>query len=219
MPSTSIVVNLTLWILLAFSVTSWTLIVIKGRLQWRLARLNRRFSRAFWDTRNLSEAETATRGMQGPLARLSQAGIAALRDTHRPGEPGLLYHGDRRDVLETSLRRQMQQEQRQLEGGLTLLASIGSTAPFVGLFGTVWGIMHALQEIGASGSASLGVVAGPIGEALIATALGIATAVPAVLAYNYGVRRARLALADMEDFAVNFLRIAIKAAAHEGGGG
>jgi biopolymer transport protein ExbB len=219
MPSTSIVVNLTLWILLAFSVTTWTLIVVKGRLQWRLARLNRRFNQVFWDTHGLAEAEAATRDMQGPLARLSRAGMSALRDMNRPGELSLLYRGDRHDVLETSLRQHIQKERHPLEGGLTLLASIGSTAPFVGLFGTVWGIMHALQEIGKSGSASLDVVAGPIGEALIATAIGIATAVPAVLAYNYGVRRARLYVAEMEDFAVNFLRVAIKASLHERGDG
>jgi biopolymer transport protein ExbB len=89
-----------------------------------------------------------------------------------------------------------------------VLASVGSTAPFVGLFGTVWGIMHALQDIARAGTASLDVVAGPVGEALIATAIGIAAAVPAVLAYNYGLRRLRLYLAQMEDFAANFLRVA-----------
>ena len=83
------------------------------------------------------------------------------------------------------MRQQLQNIQRYHERGLAELATIGSTAPFVGLFGTVWGIMHALQDIGKSGSASLDVVAGPIGEALIATAIGIATALPAVLAYNF----------------------------------
>ena len=97
MPSTSIVVSLTLWILLVFSVTTWTLIVVKGRLQWRLARLNRRFNLAFWQAHGLAEAEAATRAMQGPLARLSRAGIAALRDMNRPGELSLLYRGDQHD--------------------------------------------------------------------------------------------------------------------------
>jgi biopolymer transport protein ExbB len=91
-----------------------------------------------------------------------------------------------------------------------ILASIGSTAPFVGLFGTVWGIMNALQDISVSGSAGLDVVAGPVGEALIATAVGIATAIPAVLAYNYGLRRVRLYVAELEAFANDFLHLALK---------
>ena len=81
-----------------------------------------------------------------------------------------------------------------------MLASIGSVSPFIGLFGTVWGIMHALKDISSTGSAGLDVVAGPIGEALIATAMGIATAIPAVLAYNYFLRQSRLAAADMDHF-------------------
>jgi biopolymer transport protein ExbB len=91
-----------------------------------------------------------------------------------------------------------------------VLASIGSTAPFIGLFGTVWGIMHALKDISQAGSASLDVVAGPIGEALIATAIGIATAIPAVLAYNYFLRKVKLTEADLENFATDFLHLALK---------
>jgi biopolymer transport protein ExbB len=89
-----------------------------------------------------------------------------------------------------------------------LLASIGSTAPFVGLFGTVWGIMNAMENIARSGSSGLEVVAGPVGEALMATAMGIAAAVPAVLAYNYGVRVTRLSVAEMDRFANDFLVLA-----------
>jgi biopolymer transport protein ExbB len=87
------------------------------------------------------------------------------------------------------------------------LATIGSTAPFVGLFGTVWGIMKALTDIGSTGSASLDVVAGPIGEALVATGVGIAVAVPAVIAYNFFIRRIRLIGADLEDFATDFVNL------------
>ena len=108
------------------------------------------------------------------------------------------------------LRQQVQNIQRYQERGLAELATIGSTAPFIGLFGTVWGIMHALQDIGKSGSASLDVVAGPIGEALIATAIGIATALPAVLAYNYFLRRLRLSITELENFAHDFMRLALK---------
>ena len=212
--TSSTIITLTLWVLLLFSVVTWTLIVRKGWLQWRLARLNRQFSQTFWEAHDLAQAESVTRTADGPLARLGRAGFVALHDIRKPGEHSLLYSGDSHDVLETSLRQQIQKEQNQLESGLMVLASIGSTAPFVGLFGTVWGIMNALQDISASGSASLAVVSGPIGEALIATAIGIATAVPAVLAYNYGLRRARLYVAEMEDFASSFLRVAMRSAHH-----
>jgi biopolymer transport protein ExbB len=103
----------------------------------------------------------------------------------------------------------MQHEARKMEGGLTLLASIGSTAPFVGLFGTVLGIMHAMHEITASGSTSLDVVAGPIGDALVATAIGIAVAVPAVLAYNFLLRRVKVQRTRLENFVASFLSVAL----------
>lgn len=90
------------------------------------------------------------------------------------------------------------------------LASIGSTSPFIGLFGTVWGIMHALKDIGAQGTATLEVVVGPIGEALIATALGIAVAIPAVIAYNFFLRQNRQVLASLEHIATDFLRSCIE---------
>ena len=118
--------------------------------------------------------------------------------------------GDIQPVLERRMRAEAQKSLRKLESGLMVLASVGSTAPFVGLFGTVWGIMHALQGISASGSAGLDVVAGPIGEALVATAVGIATAIPAVIAYNYGLRRVNLYGAELEAFAEDFLHHVLK---------
>jgi biopolymer transport protein ExbB len=102
----------------------------------------------------------------------------------------------------------MQQETRAMEIGLTLLASIGSTAPFVGLFGTVLGIMHAMHEITQSGSTSLDVVAGPIGDALVATAIGIAVAVPAVLAYNFLLRHVKQQRNGLQNFVTAFIDIA-----------
>jgi len=96
-----------------------------------------------------------------------------------------------------------------MESGLTMLASIGSTAPFVGLFGTVFGIMHAMHQITESGSSSLDVVAGPIGDALVATAIGIAVAVPAVLAYNFLLRRVKLQRAGLENFVTSFMHVAL----------
>ncbi|MDD5242185.1 MAG: MotA/TolQ/ExbB proton channel family protein [Sulfuricella sp.] len=208
--SSSDVVVITLWVLAAFSVATWTLIVAKAWAQWRLSKENREFRQAFWHAKGLREAEQVSVNAAGPLARLAQAGFRAMRDMHKSGEQSLEHSGDQQDILERCLRSQAQKELHQLESGLMVLASIGSTAPFVGLFGTVWGIMHALQDISKSGSAGLDVVAGPIGEALIATALGIATAIPAVLAYNYGLRRVRLYSAEMENFATDFLHLAMK---------
>ncbi len=208
--SSSDIVVLTLWVLALFSVATWTLIVAKGWMQWELSKENRQFSQTFWNAKGLREAEQASANAAGPLARLAHVGFTALRDMHKGGEQNLQLSGDQQDILERCLRSQVQKEQNRLDSGLMVLASIGSTAPFVGLFGTVWGIMHALQDISRSGSAGLDVVAGPIGEALIATAFGIATAIPAVLAYNYGLRRTRLYVAEMEDFATDFLHLAMK---------
>ncbi|NQD58352.1 MotA/TolQ/ExbB proton channel family protein, partial [Pseudomonas sp. CM25] len=114
--------------------------------------------------------------------------------------------------LERALRQQIVRERRSLETGLAVVASIGSTSPFIGLFGTVWGIMEALEGISAAGSASLETVAGPIGAALVATGVGIAVAVPAVLVYNYFLRRLKLTAADLDDFAHDFYSLAQKSA-------
>jgi biopolymer transport protein ExbB len=208
--TTSPIIAATLWLLVAFSVVTWTLVLVKATLQVRLARQNGRFQRAFWGASSLIEAAAATDAARGPLARLAAAGFACLRDAGR-GARSLQQCGERQDVLERTLRHAVQGEQHRLESGLIVLASIGSTAPFVGLFGTVWGIMHALQDISQTGQAGLDVVAGPIGEALIATAIGIATAIPAVLAYNYGLRRLKLYVAELDGFATDFLHLAMRA--------
>ena len=137
----------------------------------------------------------------------------------RVGLPGTRVENRTRSPRETwnydvtcsrKLRQQLQRERRNAESGLSVLASIGSTAPFIGLFGTVLGIVNALKAIGSSGSANLEVVAGPIGEALVATALGIAVAVPAVLSYNYFLRRLKTFAADLEEFANTFVGTALR---------
>ncbi len=202
------IVNLTLWLLIAFSIVTWALIFLKAYEHWQLGRSNAAFLAAFWSARDLKSAE-GLQSLQGPLSRIAHAGFGALNATQ--GQvASLATGGDTRDILERTFRQTIQQERHQLERGLTVLASIGSTAPFVGLFGTVWGIMHALKDISLRGSASLDVVAGPIGEALIATAIGIAAAIPAVLAYNALLRRIKLAEADLENFATDFLHLAIR---------
>jgi biopolymer transport protein ExbB len=211
----SVIIDGTLYILLLFSVITWTLIVFKAWQFHRNSRANRRYLDAFWAAPNLEAAARLPDDVsRGPKAKIAQRGFAWLADRKATGGAALKYRGEPEALLEQALRLQTQQELRTLENGLTLLASIGSTAPFVGLFGTVLGIMHALQDISQSGSASLDVVAGPIGDALIATAIGIAVAVPAVLAYNYFVKRAKQHRVGLEHFADGFLHIAFESDAH-----
>ena len=204
------VIDATLYILLVFSLITWTLIFFKI---WQFAKnshYNKRYNAAFWNASDLKAAEQIPgETARGPKARIAGCGFAWLADMANPKTASSLkFQGSPKDLLEQSLRKQTQHEQRQMESGLTLLASIGSTAPFVGLFGTVMGIMHAMHDISKSGSASLDVVAGPIGDALIATAIGIAVAVPAVLAYNFFIRRAKHHRAALEHFVDGFLHIA-----------
>ena len=204
--SASTAVNLALTLLVLFSLITWTMIFAKGWLQWRMRRENQYFVQRFWQAANLEAAAQVAKAAPGPLASLARSGFDTLATL---GERKTLEGaGDREAVMERSLSQQVRKEQHKLESGLMLLASIGSTAPFVGLFGTVWGIMNAMENIARSGSSGLEVVAGPVGEALMATAIGIAAAVPAVLAYNYGVRVTRLSVAEMDRFANDFLSLA-----------
>lgn len=208
-PTASPVVTATLWLLIIFSVTTWTIIVVKFWRQLRLARQNAAFHLRFWQAKSWQAAGEEAEQNLGSLAALARAGFEVMANMRKPGAD-LAHSGDLQDILERSLRQEVQNQQGFLDTGLAPLASIGSTAPFVGLFGTVWGIMHALQVISKTGSAGLDVVAGPIGEALIATALGIATAVPAVLAYNFFLRRLKINIGQLENFATDFLHLAIK---------
>jgi len=208
--STAAIVDGTLWTLGAYSVITWGLILIKGIQHLRVARFNHVFNKAFWHAPDLHAASELS-GYSGPVARVAQAGFSTLRDADVGTTIHDLEHtGDRQELLDRCLRQQMQKERGSLESGLAVLATIGSTAPFVGLFGTVYGIMHALQDISKSGSASLDVVAGPIGEALIATAIGIAVAVPAVIAYNFFLRRNKVIWAFLDNFATDFVHLALK---------
>ncbi len=212
--SASTAVNLALTVLILFSLITWTMIFAKGWLQWQLRQANAAFAKRFWQAPDLAAAEVAAKQADSPLARLAKAGFDTLNAL---GDRQTLAHaGDRQAVLERSLSQQVRKEQHKLEAGLMLLASIGSTAPFVGLFGTVWGIMNAMSNIAISGGSGLEVVAGPVGEALLATAIGIAAAIPAVLAYNYGVRVTRLMVSEMEGFANEFLRLAGQANGSKG---
>ncbi|MEQ1916512.1 MAG: MotA/TolQ/ExbB proton channel family protein [Gallionella sp.] len=205
----SAVVSATLLILLLLSVITWSIALFKLWRQVQDKKLNRVFHDSFWGARDWREGEVIAAQGVGDVAKLAQAGFAEIKAL-RSSSQDLLHSGAPQDVLERLLRQQMENIKRYHERGLAELATIGSTAPFVGLFGTVWGIMHALQNIGQSGAASLDVVAGPIGEALIATAIGIATALPAVLSYNYYLRNLKLRTTELENFTHDFMRLATK---------
>lgn len=205
-----IIIDSTLYTLLLFSLVTWTLILFKF---WQFSKsnyYNKKYASSFWRARNFNDAEQSLADQtRGPKARVAACGFRWLMEMRHPESSACLkFLGRPENLLEQALRKQSQDERKRLESGLTMLASIGSTAPFVGLFGTVLGIMHAMHDISASGSASLDVVAGPIGDALIATAIGIAVAVPAVLAYNFFLRSAKNHQAALDNFVDGFLHIA-----------
>ena len=175
--ATSVIVDGTLNTLIGASIVTWSLILIKGIQHLRISYHNRSFSKRFWGAPNI-QAAARLEDQQGPAARVAGIGFDTLIETDSGATTHDLEHTwDRQELLDRRLRQQMQKERGSLESGLAVLATIGSISPFVGLFGTVWGIMGALTNISKTGSASLEVVAGPIGEALIATAVGIAVAV------------------------------------------
>ncbi|UJR83981.1 MotA/TolQ/ExbB proton channel family protein [Sandaracinus amylolyticus] len=200
----TLIVQGTLALLVFSSALAWAIVIVKGIQLARFSREDQRFRAAFPARTSLPRREEVA-AARGPVARLALVGLDAWGTDHARDE--LDVH---KDVLERSLSQQIRNERRTLDTGLTLLASIGTTAPFVGLFGTVFGIIDALGSIAASGSASLDVVAGPIGEALIATGVGIAVAVPAVLAYNYFGRRVKSIVADLDDYASSLVNTALR---------
>lgn len=206
-----IIIDGTLYTLVIFSIVTWTLVFFKIWQFGKNGYYNRRFNQAFWEAANLSEAKSLPAVIaRGPEARIASQGFVWLDESQSPAKKhGLKFFGEPSDLLEHALLVQMQKEQHSMEAGLVIMASIGSTAPFVGLFGTVLGIMNAMHDITESGSTSLDVVAGPIGDALVATAIGIAVAVPAVLAYNFFIRSAKQHRSNLENFVASFMHVAL----------
>jgi biopolymer transport protein ExbB len=190
-------------IMLVMSVATWYLILTKGIEAIARKRRSRRFLAFFWDSPSLAAVERhlEQHHPDDPFSHLAYHAIVSSRHHARHGLNRLNEAGSGADFLTRSIRRVIDEETAKLESGLTVLASVGSTAPFVGLFGTVWGVYHALVAIGLSGQGTLDRIAGPVGEALIMTALGLAVAIPAVLAYNALVRSNRLVLARLDAFA------------------
>lgn len=205
----SLIVNLVLLILVVLSVVTWSIAILKIKQLKKVAAETATFTENFWNATDWCAGELIANNAQGDVASLAQLGFKEFNEyLKNPG--GLKFAGDVHEVLERPMRQEIQKILRRHERGLAELASIGSTAPFIGLFGTVWGIMGALQTISASGQASIDIVAGPIGEALIATAIGIAAALPAVLFYNYFLRKMKIWVTELDGFTESYLRLASK---------
>ncbi len=194
-------------VLVAMSVLSWALIAIKGLSHWLRSRRSTSFLAFFWNARSLDEVggEIATHGAREPFAHLSAHAMHAQVHHARYGAAKLAEAGSAQDFVTRTIKKVLDEETTRMESGLTALATIGATAPFVGLFGTVWGVYHALVAIGMSGAGTLDKVAGPVGEALIMTGIGLAVAIPAVVAYNVFTRANRVLNGKLDAFAFELL--------------
>lgn len=193
-----IVLLSTFCILIFMSILTWSIIIWRS---WRLTRAKRLYAKqvkAFWQAENLQQSQFLLNPQSSPLAQITAAGLQAHSALNAKGP--MSQKQPINEILLRHIRHAMKQALRPFNSGLTALASIGATAPFVGLFGTVWGIYHALINIGEAGQMTIAAVAGPIGEALVATAAGLFVAIPAVLAYNALVRSNKNFFDDVESF-------------------
>ncbi len=183
-----------LLLLLIMSVGSWYIMIVKVLEQAKMNRQAKAAARDFWSAGTVLQGAAAL-DAKSPFRFMADAASNAVKK-----HDGLMGHVPLNDWIAMGIQRAVERIQSNTQGGLAFLATVGSTSPFVGLFGTVWGIYHALTAIGISGQASIDKVAGPVGEALIMTAIGLAVAVPAVLAYNWLVRRNKAVMDDVRAF-------------------
>jgi biopolymer transport protein TolQ len=215
-----LMVRFVLLLLLFFSVMSWTIIIIKWRYIHRAFRQSAQFTDYFWKSRDLAGAYAKAKQLTAcPLARIFRIGYMELRKVSQSGQSGgredahdehpapLLGRISGGENVKRSLRRAINNETTRMTQMVPFLATTGNTTPFIGLFGTVWGIMSSFHNIGQSGSASLAVVAPGISEALIATAAGLAVAIPAVIAFNYFMQKIKVIETELISFSADFLNI------------
>lgn len=216
-----LMVQFVLLLLLFFSITSWSIILIKYRYIRRAFRESAQFTEFFWQSRDLSAAFARAKKLPGsPIANVFQIGYVELRhlrqSTHSSGKSGTAEGGPAAtlingfkglDNVKRALRRSINEETTRMTQLVPFLATTGNTTPFIGLFGTVWGIMNSFHGIGLRGSASLAVVAPGISEALVATAAGLAVAIPAVIAFNYFMQKIRIIESELHSFSADFLNI------------
>jgi biopolymer transport protein ExbB len=189
-----LVARITLGILVIMSMGSWYIIITKLYEQARMGHQARAADKTFWTAPSVQKGATALKE-GSPFRFIAESGLEATSK-----HEGLLGNVDMNTWVSMSIQRAIDNIQSRTQDGLAFLATVGSTAPFVGLFGTVWGIYHALTAIGVAGQASIDKVAGPVGEALIMTAIGLAVAVPAVLGYNWLIRRNKAAMERVRGF-------------------
>jgi len=214
-----LMVQFVLLLLLFFSITSWAIILIKFRYIKRAYQESAAFTELFWKSKDLSNAYRQAKELEGsPIARIfrigyvelkkiSQSGISKDSDDRPDRSSGLGARFAGMDNIKRSLRRAINTETTRMTQMVPFLATTGNTTPFIGLFGTVWGIMNSFHGIGMRGSASLAVVAPGISEALVATAAGLAVAIPAVIAFNYFMQKIKILESELNSFSADFLNI------------
>jgi biopolymer transport protein ExbB len=201
-----LVARITLGILFLMSLGSWYIIVTKVYEQSRMNRQARAAQRKFWSAPSVKQGAEELK-KNSPYRFIAESGLEATSK-----HEGLLGNVDLNTWITMSIQRAIDNVQSRTQDGLAFLATVGSTAPFVGLFGTVWGIYHALTAIGIAGQASIDKVAGPVGEALIMTAIGLAVAVPAVLGYNWLIRRNKTAMEEVRSFGADLHAVLLSSA-------
>ena len=207
------VVKLVLLILVYFSLVSWAIIFYKASVIQRAIKESDRFLTFFWAKKRFDLVGQGINDFSNsPIANLFREGYHEMLQLKKksvdPADPGdFSLQMDTTEMVGRALRRATTQETQRLEKYLPFLATTGSTAPFIGLFGTVWGIMGAFHGIGTTGSASLAVVAPGISEALIATAIGLAAAIPAVMGYNHFLNKVNILIGEMDNFSQELLNI------------
>ncbi len=201
-----VVAKATLLILVLMSMASWYVIFTKFSEQARVMRYAQTAQNNFWNAGNVRQGADGLEA-DSPFRFIAEKGLESAGK-----HTGLLGNINFNDWVTMSIQRAMNNVQSRMQDGLAVLATVGSTAPFVGLFGTVWGIYNALVKIGMSGQASIDKVAGPVGESLIMTAIGLAVAVPAVLGYNWLVRRNKVAMEEVHAFGADLHAVLLGAA-------
>jgi biopolymer transport protein TolQ len=204
-----LIVQFVLLVLVGMSVACWVIIFNKWRAMRVAERQSAVFLEKFWQSRRLDQVyDQIDRFKDSPVAMVFKAGyveLSKLSNGGEGGQGGVAISGE--DNLTRALRRARTVERTALTASTTFLATTGSTAPFIGLFGTVWGILRAFQKIGATGQATVATVGPDIAHALIATAVGLAAAIPAVIAYNFFNARIRVLATEMDNFSDDFLNI------------
>jgi len=204
-------VRAVLFLLVVLSIIGWYVIGYKAFSLGRAAAESARFLDAFWQAKRLDEIyQNIEQYTRSPIAHMFKAGyveLSKIQSQKQKGEAGSFQEGGEMDNVERALRRAALSEGTHLENMIPFLATVGSAAPFIGLFGTVVGVINAFTKIGQNGSANLATVAPGIAEALGTTAVSLVAAVPAVMAYNYFARRIRVLGAEMDSFTNDFLNI------------